>query len=116
MSVFRGPWSRRVLICALVALTGLYLLWFGSLPQPWAALVVFAAPPAWLAMATLRDARTARFWAGVLALGWFSHGVMAAYTRAPERLFALAEIVLALVVIFAACMPGLKARFSKPKA
>jgi uncharacterized membrane protein len=40
---------------------------------------------------------------------------MVAYTRAPERLFATAEIVLALVVVFAASIPGMKARFSKPK-
>ncbi|QNP39881.1 DUF2069 domain-containing protein [Lysobacter solisilvae (ex Woo and Kim 2020)] len=116
MSVFTGPLSRRVLITALIALTGLYLLWFGALPTPWAALLVFALPPAALAMAALRGWRQAGFWAGVLALGWFSHGVMAAWTRAPERLFACTEILLALVVIFAASIPGMKARFAKPKA
>ncbi len=58
----------------------------------------------------------AGFWAGVLALGWFSHGIMVAWTRAPERLFAIAEIVLALVMVFAASYPGMRARFSKPRA
>ena len=115
MSVFSGNLSRRVLIAALIALTGLYLLWFGVTPSPWAALLVFALPPAALAMAGLRGWRKAGFWAGVLALGWFSHGIMVAWPRAPERLFATAEIVLALVVVFAASIPGIRARFSKRK-
>jgi uncharacterized membrane protein len=113
MSVLRGSLSRRVLIVALIALTGLYLLWFGAGPAPWAALLVFAGPTALLAMTALRGWRAAGFWAGVFALGWFSHGVMAAWTRPPERLFACGEILLALVVIFAASIPGMKARFSK---
>ena len=113
MSVFRGSLSRRVLIVALIVLTGLYLLWFGGLPSPWAALVVFALPPAALAMAALRGWRQAGFWAAVFALGWFSHGIMVTWTRAPERVFATAEIVLALVVVFAACIPGIRARFAK---
>jgi len=115
MSVLRGSLSRRVLVCALIALTGLYLMWFGGMPSPWVTLFVFAMPPAALAMAALRERRGAGFWAGVFALGWFSHGVMVAYTRAPERLFATAEIVLALVVVFAASVPGMRARFSKRK-
>ena len=114
MSVFGGsPW-RSALLCALIALTGVYLMWFGATPS-WAALLVFALPPALLAMTALRGWRLAGFWAGVLALAWFSHGVMVAWTRAPERLFAIAEIVLALVVVFAASVPGLQARFSKRK-
>ena len=113
MSVFSGSVWRRVLIVALIVLTGLYLLWFGGLPSPWAALLVFALPPAVLAMAAMRSWRQAGFWAGVLALGWFSHGIMVAWTRAPERVFASAEIVIALVVVFAASIPGIRARFAK---
>ncbi|HEU0307380.1 MAG TPA: DUF2069 domain-containing protein [Lysobacter sp.] len=115
MSVFTGSLSRRVLITALIALTGLYLMWFGVTPSPWAALLVFALPPAALAMAALRGWRKVGFWAGVLALGWFSHGVMVAWTRVPERLFAIAEVVLALVVVFAASYPGMRSRFSKTR-
>jgi uncharacterized membrane protein len=113
MSVFTGDPSRRLLIAALIALTGLYLLWFGATPSPWTALLVFALPPAALAMAGLRGWRQAGFWAGVLALGWFSHGIMVAWTRAPERLFAIAEIVLALVIVFAASYPGMRSRFKR---
>lgn len=113
MNVFSGNLARRVLIAALIALTGLYLLWLGATPKPWAALAVFALPPAFLAMAALRGRRTAGFWAGVFALAWFSHGVMVAWTRAPERLFAGAEIALALLIVFAASLPGLRARFGR---
>ncbi|HEY0659993.1 MAG TPA: DUF2069 domain-containing protein [Lysobacter sp.] len=113
MSVFAGSIARRVLIVALIALTGLYLMWFAPAPHPWAALAIFALPPALLAMAALRGRARAGFWAGVLALLWFSHGVMVAWTRPPERLFALAEVVLAVAVVFAASLPGLRARFAK---
>jgi uncharacterized membrane protein len=113
MSVFAGSIARRVLIVALIALTGLYLMWFAPTPHPWAALAIFALPPALLAMAALRSRARAGFWAGVLALLWFSHGVMVAWTRPPERLFALAEIALAVAVVFAASLPGLRARFAK---
>ncbi|GAB3360870.1 DUF2069 domain-containing protein [Lysobacter tyrosinilyticus] len=116
MNVFSGSLARRVLIVALIALTGVYLMWFGGTTSALAALLVFALPAAVLAMAALRGWRLAGFWAGVLALGWFSHGVMVAYTRPPERLFATLEVVLALAIVFAASLPGLKARFSKPKA
>lgn len=115
MNVFAGPLARRVLIVALIALTGLYLMWFGG-ASSMAALVVFALPAAALAMAALSGWRLAGFWAGVVALMWFSHGVMVAYTRPPERLFAIAEVGLALVIVFAASLPGMKARFSKKKA
>jgi uncharacterized membrane protein len=116
MSVFSGSLARRVLIISLITLTGVYLMWFGAAPVSWAALLVFALPSAVLAMAALRGWRLAGFWAGVLALAWFSHGVMVAWTRPPERLFATAEIVLALAIVFAASLPGMKARFSKKKA
>jgi len=115
MSAAAGSAWRRVLAGALVALTALYLLWFGGMRSPWASLLVFAVPAAALALAVLRGWRAGGFWSGVFALGWFSHGVMVAYTRAPERLFAMAEIVLALVVVFAASIPGMQARFSKRK-
>jgi len=46
----------------------------------------------------------------VLALFWFSHGIMVAWTRPAERGFALTEIALAVVVIFASSLPGIRAR------
>jgi len=103
---------RLLLMLALFVLVALYALWFGARAQ-WVALVVFAVPPLWLAIAMLRGggARTG-FWAGVLALVWFSHGVMVAWTRPPERAFALGEAALAVAIVLAASLTGLRARFA----
>jgi len=115
--------ARRLLRIALLALVLLYGAWFGTAryggdAPEWAALAVFALPPLLLALALPRHGARAAFWAGVLALLWFSHGVMVAWTRAPERVPALAEVALALAVVFAASIPGLRARFAgrRPKA
>ena len=102
--------ARTILCAALLALAALYVAWFARPPQ-WVALLVFALPPFWLALARWRGRGRAGFWAGLLALAWFAHGVMVAWTRPPERGFALAEIALAVAIVFAASMPGLRARF-----
>ena len=101
----------RLLLAALFGLVGLYVFWFAS--NPWPALLVFAAPPLLLALAAWNGNDRAAFWAAVLALFWFSHGVMVAWTRPLESGLASIEIVLALVVIFVASLPGLRARFSR---
>ncbi|UNK49128.1 DUF2069 domain-containing protein [Lysobacter sp. S4-A87] len=107
--------ARWVLIVALLALASVFVAWFAPQPSPWVALAVFALPPVLLAVAALRGNRKASFWAGVFALGWFSHGVMVAYSRPGERAHATAEIVLALVVVFAGNLPGLRARFARKR-
>lgn len=101
---------RKLLSATLLGLAAVYVAWFR---HEGFALAVFAAPPAALALSLLRGggARTA-FWAGLLALLWFSHGVMVAWTRPPERIPALLEIVLALAVVGLASLPGLRARFA----
>ncbi|MFT4248398.1 MAG: DUF2069 domain-containing protein [Pseudomonas sp.] len=105
-----APAARVVLCGALLALSVLYAAWFHDDRQRMAALLVFAAPPLWLALGAWHGAR-ARFWAGVLALAWFSHGVMSAWSHPSTRPFALVEIGLALVVVGAASWTGLRARF-----
>ena len=103
--------TTRLLLAALFALVGLYVFWFAT--NPWPALLVFAAPPLLLALAAWNGNDRAAFWAAVLALFWFSHGVMVAWTRPLESGLASIEIVLALAVIFVASLPGLRARFSR---
>ena len=116
--------ARRLLRVALLGLVVLYAAWFAgtrfddagfSASPQWVALVVFALPPLLLALMLPRHGARAGFWAGVLALLWFSHGVMVAWTRVPERWPALVEISLALVVVFAASIPGLRSRFAKKR-
>ncbi|HUH91244.1 MAG TPA: DUF2069 domain-containing protein [Lysobacter sp.] len=107
----RPPFSRT-LVAALIALAVLYAVWFAP-ARDWAALVVFALPPLALGIAAMLRSRTAAFWASVLALAWFSHGIMASWTHPSELAFGLLETLLALVVVYAANLPGLRARFSK---
>ncbi len=107
--------ARRLLVVSLLALAALYALWFGQRSE-WAAVVIFGAPPLAFALSLLRNGGArAAFWAGVIALLWFSHGVMVAWTRPPERLHALVAIALSLVIVFSASIPGLRARFSRAR-
>ena len=102
---------HRVLQLALLALAVLYAAWFARGAE-WVALLVFAVPPLLLALRLPRGGARVAFWAGVLALAWFSHGIMVAWTRAPDRAFALGAVVLSLLVVLAASLPGLRARFA----
>lgn len=107
------------LAAALFALGALFCVWFwpavGWPTRDIVALVIFAGPPLLLGMAGLAGARTAGYWGSILALAWFSHGIMVAWTRPPELGFALLETALALVVIFAANLPGMKARLGRKR-
>lgn len=105
--------ARRILFAALVLLTLLDLAWFWHEPL---ARIVFTLPPALCALGVWMHRRTAGFWSGVLALLWFSHGVMVAWTRPPERLQAFAELALAVVVVLAASLPGMRARFAQRRS
>ena len=100
----------RPLALVLFALAVLYAAWFAQDKHREAALLVFAAPPLVLALLAWRGWPRAAFVAGLFALAWFSHGVMVAYTRPAEAIFAWLEIVLSIVVVLAASWPGLHAR------
>ena len=107
--------SRRdlTLTLTLLALAGLFGYWFRADPHRLAIVLVFVMPPLVLAAGTLLGRATARFWAGVLALFWFSHGVMRAWSTPAEAALAAGEIVLALAVIALVSLPGLRARFAR---
>lgn len=104
---------RAVLGLALLALAVLFSLWFHDDRHRVAAMLVFALPPLLLLAGVLLGRAKAGFWAGVLGLFWFCHGVMVAYGRPPERGFAWAEIILAIAVILASNWAGLSARFGR---
>jgi uncharacterized membrane protein len=107
--------SRVVLAIALFALSVLFSLWFHDSKLRIAAMLFFTVPPLLLLVGVLRGNAKAAFWAGVLGLFWFSHGVMEAYTLAAERIYALAEVALAIVIVMASSWPGVSARFGKKK-
>lgn len=102
------PAGEGALVASLLLLTALYLAWFLPLRE-FVAAAVFALPALWLASGLWIGRRKLAMWAATLSLAWFSHGIMVAMTRPPERWAALAETALALVVLFTACLPGLKA-------
>ena len=104
--------ARQWLMLGLAGLMILYGAWF-AVEGLWALFTVFALPPLLLLLAALSGSRTAPLWASVLALLWFSHGVMEAWAAPQHRELALIETALALLVIFSASLPGLRARFAK---
>ena len=73
--------TTRLLLLGLFGLAALFLFWFSR--EGWPTLLLFAGPPLLLGALAWRGGHLAPFWAGVLAL----------------------------VVIFAASLPGLRARF-----
>ncbi len=107
--------ERILLAGALLGLAALYAVWFRADANRMAALLFFALPPLLLGVGVLLRRPTARFWGGVLALLWFSHGVMLAWAHADQRVYALIEIALALAVVFYANAPGLRAKFGKKR-
>ena len=100
----------RLLALLLLALAAFHAAWFTGGPHALAGLLVFALPPLLLAAAALLGWRRAGFTAGVLALLWFSHGVMLAWSEPAQRAMALGEVALALAIVYAACLPGIRAR------
>lgn len=104
--------SRKGVFVALIALVINAVAWFAPRAE-WITLAVFAIPAALFAVAVAREQPRAAFWSGVGALLWFSHGVMVAWTRPPERLYALVEAALSVVVVISASVPGLRSRFAK---
>ena len=104
--------SHRILCLALLALGLVYAAWFARGGE-WIALAVFALPPWLLALRLPRGGANVAFWAGMLALLWFAHGVMVAWTRPPDRVHAWLVVLLSLAIVFAASIPGLRARFGR---
>lgn len=109
----KGRAQDATLALLLVALAALYALWFAHDKHLLAAQLVFTLPPLLLAFGVWLRRGKAAFWAGVLALFWFSHGVMSAWSHRETAGWAWAELLLALAVIGVASTPGLRRRFGK---
>lgn len=107
------PASRHVLAALLAALAGVYALRFAHDAHRAAAWVLFCLPPLLLVPGAWRGRRLPSFWASVLALLWFAHGVMEAWSVPAVRGHALAVTALSLSIVFAASWPALSARFAR---
>ncbi len=104
---------RPGLAIALLLLSALFGWWFRDDRHVIATLVVFTLPPLLLAIGAWLGRPLAVFWSGVLALGWFSHGVMTAWSHPEVRLYGWLELLLALVIVFASSWRGLRGRFAR---
>ena len=103
--------SHRILTAGLLLLAGVFAWGFRDDPP---VLAFAALPPLMLAAAVALRIRGAGFWAGVLALGWFSYGVMEAWTLGGQaRGYALAITMLAVVIVLAVSWDGMRARFGR---
>ena len=103
--------ATRLLLAGLFGLAALFVFWF--LGEGWHTVAWFAGPPLLLAALNWTGRQKPAFWAGLFALGWFSHGVMVAWSRPLDRQLATIEIGLALLVFIGATIPGMQARFKR---
>ena len=97
------PLEQRLGLVAWAALTALQLVWHGWLFPPqtvpvWLVLAI-TVTPLLLPLLAIRDARRALLWVGILSLFYFCHGIAEGWSSSRERWFALAEIVLTLLLI-----------------
>lgn len=98
--------ALRVGLGAWAALIALQFAWYLAWAPPSggnAALALLLTVPLLLLplLALRRSAERALLWVGILALGFFSHGVVAAWTAPAARVPALLECALCVVVISA---------------
>lgn len=108
--------ASRATTAAVLALLALQLAWNGFGLWPSASvgvLVLLGAPLVVVALMQLAGLRSARFWAGVLALLTFCHGVTEAWTIPTARFPAGIEVLLSVFAVLAASWNGLQARFRK---
>lgn len=113
--------ADRLAAVAIVAMLALQLAWRLWLAPPaeapaWAMALFFSLPilPAVLLVA-LRH-RRAGFWGSLAALLYFCHGVMLAWSEPGVRGLALAETLLASLLVVAASWDGMRARAAARRA
>jgi uncharacterized membrane protein len=97
---------ERIGVGAWVALVVLQIAWYlviapPATGSPWLALAL-TLPALLLPLLALRTGvARALFWVGIVALFYFCHGVVAAWTSPAARLPAIIECVLCVVSILA---------------
>jgi len=112
---------RPVIALLVGALLGLQPVWYLWLAPPTVVPPGFAAaamslPLLPVVVLLLRRRPSAGFWAGLAALFYFSHGVMEAWASPDVRALALAEAILAVLLVVASSWAGLKARIAARNA
>ncbi len=96
---------RRIAFAAWALLTALQIAWHGVLlppaQMPVAVALGFALIPLALPLLAIRHPQRALFWAGLVSLLYFCHGVMEAWSAPAGRGLALVEIALSVLLIAA---------------
>ncbi len=101
----------RVALIALCALAVLQIVWYGwwSPPTSISKLAAISFALVWFALPALgarHDAERGLLLGGLISLLYFSHGVMQAWVSAPDRIPALIEVALSVIVIAFAGLPS----------
>ncbi|HNR91992.1 MAG TPA: DUF2069 domain-containing protein [Dokdonella sp.] len=91
-----GAWT------GLVVLQPLWYLWAAPPANGlgWLALALTLPPLLLPLLAARRGARRMLLWTGIIALGYFSHGIVVAWTNPVARVPALVEVALCVGLIF----------------
>lgn len=95
------------------ALLGLSAVFWWMMSPDMGAVLAFAVPAVVMAVLVFLGWGPANLIAGMLALLWFSWGVMHAYVSPDDRVESLAVIFLSVVIVFAVSWVGLKVRKAK---
>lgn len=94
---------RRIGFAAWALLAALQVAWHGLLLPPTqipvAIALGFSLLPLALPLLAIRRPQRALFWAGLVSLLYFCHGVMEVWSAPAERLPALIEVVLTVLLI-----------------
>lgn len=94
---------HRIGLAAWAALLMLQLAWHGwlfpSQSLPTWLVPTIAAIPLLLPLLAMRNPRRALLWCGILSLFYFCHGVSEAWSAPAERIPALTEIALTVLLI-----------------
>jgi uncharacterized membrane protein len=99
----------------LLALLALQILWHGLLPVPrsalgWSAFAIAVVPLLLLLPGAWRARPAPLFWANLVCLLYFCHGVSEAWTEPAMRGWAFLEIALSVTVVSAYGAFGLRSR------
>lgn len=99
----------------LLALLVLQVAWHGFMPVPrsalgWSAFSIAVVPLLLLLPGAWRARPGALFWANLVCLLYFCHGVSEAWTEPAMRGWALLEVALSVVVVSAYGAFGLRSR------
>lgn len=113
--------AKRWAALGIFALLAYQILWHGILlpsenANRWLITFIFTVPLLPVCLLVFLKHRSFAFWGGAVALFYFSHGVMEAWTLRDVWPVGFGEALLSVWVIIAASWDGMKARFAKKPA